>query len=74
MEFDFSKLRGRIREWFGSESKFAEEMNISSPTMSAKLNSKVYWTAPEINKACEILDIPLEFIPVYFFTPKVKKS
>ena len=74
MTFDFSMLRGKIREKFSTETAFAEAMNISAPTMSAKLNGKVCWTDKEIVKACGLLDIPLEFIPVYFFTAEVKKS
>lgn len=74
MTFNFSKLRGKIREKFKTESAFAEAMDISSPTLSAKLNSKVCWTDQEIVNACDLLDIPLEFIPVYFFTEEVKSS
>lgn len=74
MTFDYNKLRGKIREKYGAESKFAEAMDMSSPTMSAKLNGKVCWTDKDIIKACELLDIPFEFIPVYFFTEEVKKS
>jgi len=72
--FDFSKLRGKIREKFGSEQKFAEAMGLSHVSLSAKLNNRVPFTAPEINKVCELLSIPVEFIPVYFFTEKVKTS
>lgn len=68
MMFDYSKLRGRIREKMKSEAAFAEAMGLSSVSMSAKLNSKVPWTDKEIKKACELLDIPSEFIPVYFFS------
>lgn len=72
MTFDFSKLRGKIREKFSTETAFAEAMNISAPTMSAKLNGKVCWTDKEIVKACGLLDIPLEFIPVFFLPQKLR--
>ena len=74
MTFNFSKLRGKIREKFKTETAFAEAMEISTPTLSAKLNSKVCWTDQEIVKSCGLLEIPLEFIPVYFFTEEVKTS
>ncbi len=74
MMFDYSKLRGRIREKFSTEATFAEKMELSSPTLSSKLNNKVPWTDKEIMKACSLLDIPSEFIPVYFFTEKVVNS
>lgn len=74
MAFDYSKLRGKIREVFGTQSKFAKAMGLSSVTLSAKLNNTVQFTQTEINKACGLLGIPIEFIPVYFFTEKVKSS
>lgn len=72
--FDYAKLRGKIKEVFGTQAKFAEKMNMSTVTLSAKLNGSVPFTAPEINRACELLGIALEFIPIYFFTEKVKMS
>ena len=74
MAFDYSKLRGKIREMFETQSKFAKAMGISSVSLSAKLNNTVQFTQAEINKACELLSIPTEFIPIYFFTEKVKSS
>lgn len=74
MAFDYAKLRGKIKEVFGTQTKFAKAMNISTVTLSAKLNGTVPFTAPEINKACELLGIAVEFIPIYFFTEKVKTS
>ena len=72
--FDYQKLRGKIKEEFGRQEDFAKAMNLSMTSLSAKLNNRVPFTQPEINKACELLYIPLEFIPVYFFVEKVKSS
>ncbi len=74
MAFDYSKLKGKIKEVFGTQKAFAKAMNISGVSLSAKLNNTVAFTQSEINKACELLGIPIEFIPVYFFTEKVKMS
>lgn len=74
MAFDYSKLKGKIREVFGTQENFATAMLLSQVSLSAKLNNKVPFTQSEINKACELLGIQLEFIPVYFFTEKVKTS
>lgn len=74
MAFDYSKLKGKIREVFGTQENFAVAMLLSPVSLSAKLNNKVPFTQAEINKACELLGIALEFIPVYFFTEKVKTS
>lgn len=74
MAFDFSKLRGKIREVFGTQEKFAKAMGMSSVSLSTKLNNTVDFNMSEINKACELLSIPTEFIPIYFFSQKVKSS
>lgn len=74
MKFDYSKLRGKIIEVYGTIEKFANAMNLSKTSLSGKLNNRVGFTQTEINKACVLLGIPLEFIPIYFFTEKVKIS
>ncbi|MFA9375564.1 MAG: DUF739 family protein [Lachnotalea sp.] len=70
---DYSKLKGKIKEVFGTQGAFAKVMGISSVSLSAKLNNWVSFTQPEINKACELLGISFQHIAVYFFTPKVKQ-
>lgn len=69
--FDFNKLRGRIKEKFGSESEFAKKMGLSRSTMSQKLNNVWDFSSSEIIKACDLLDIGYNDIPTYFFTIKV---
>ena len=66
-----AKLRGKIREVYGSQAAFAEAMTkegvpISSCSISLKLNGHSEWTADEIRMACKLLDIAPEDIPVYF--------
>ena len=74
IEFDYSKLRGKITEVYGTIEKFANAMGLSNTSLSGKLNNRVAFTQKEINMACSLLNIPLDFIPVYFFTEKVKTS
>lgn len=73
-EFDYSKLKGKIKEVYGTQKNFASAMLMSTVTLSAKLNNKISWTQAEMNLACDLLSIPYEFIPVIFFTEKVKTS
>lgn len=70
--FDYSKVRGKIREVFGTQESFAKSMGISSTTISDKLNNKTEWTQKEIDKAIELLNISKDQIPTYFFTEKVQ--
>lgn len=70
----YSKLRGKIREVFGTQEAFAIALGINAATISGKLNGKTNWTREEMENACEALHIPLEEMHKYFFTPKVAKT
>jgi transcriptional regulator with XRE-family HTH domain len=72
MNFNYSKLRGKIREVFKTEASFAKKMGISTTSLSQKLNNKVEFTQAEIERAVELLNIPKEEIPMYFFTVENK--
>lgn len=76
MEFDFSKLRGRIVERFGTCAKFADAMGHSNSWLSARLTNTTAWASNEIHIACkpELLDIPADEIGLYFFTPVFRFS
>lgn len=67
----FRKLRGRIVEVYGTQESFAEAMELSKVTLNIKLNGKSDWSASEIVRACELLDIPLYEAWLYFFTEVV---
>jgi plasmid maintenance system antidote protein VapI len=71
MTFDYSKLRGRIREVFGTQDRFAEAMGRSDTSISQKLNNKSEWTQKEINRAVEVLGIDDVDVSAYFFAQKV---
>lgn len=70
MMFNYAKLRGRIKEIFDTETTFAKNLGISQTSLSQKLNNKVEFTQKEIEKAIELLHIPKEEIPMYFFSVK----
>lgn len=72
--FDFSKLRGKIKEIFGTQNVFAEKMEMNEATLSNKLNNNVEFSPKEIVRACYLLEISFEEIELYFFTLKVQKN
>lgn len=72
--FDFSKLRGRIKEVYGTQTAFAIAMLMNEATLSNKLNNNVEFSPKEILRACLLLSIKLEEIDIYFFTFKVQKN
>lgn len=73
MDFDFSKLKGRIAEKYECRKAFADYLGMNSSALSNRLSGKVSFRPEEIVAICapECLDIPAEDIGTYFFTPKV---
>ena len=74
IEFDFSKLRGRIKEIYGTQTAFAIAMLMNEATLSNKLNNNVEFSPKEIIRACLLLSIKLEEVNIYFFTLKVQET
>lgn len=72
--FDFNKVRGKIKEVFGTQTLFANAMGINDATLSNKLNNNVEFSSKEIVKACNLLNIKDEEIKEYFFTLCVQKA
>lgn len=71
IEFDYSKLRGRIREVLGTQDKYAEELHIGRVSLSQRMNGKIEFSQNEMMRSCKILGFSPEDIPSYFFTQKV---
>lgn len=74
MQFDYSKLLGRIKECGFTQEKLAEEIGIAKTTMSLKLNNKAGFGQVEIFLICKALKISSSEIGAYFFTTKVRKD
>ena len=70
--FDYSKLKGRIKEKCGSQKAFAERLGVTEATMTAKLNCDTYFTQGEILRSSGILEIQQDNLGKYFFTEKVQ--
>lgn len=71
MAFDYSKLRGKIIEKYGSQTAFVREFGVSDNTFSMKMNNKVRFTSDDIIKISSMLGISESQIGIYFFTRKV---
>lgn len=73
-QYDYNRLRGRIREKLGTETRFAEAINRSRTQISRVLRNEAYFSQGDITQSVEILDIPQDEIGAYFFTKQVHKS
>ena len=70
----YSRLRGKIREVFGTQGEFADAMDMNASTLSKKLNDRNDWSRDEMRLACMLLEIPLADMHLYFFTPKIEET
>lgn len=60
-------------EIFSTQSNFASAMGWSERTLSLKMNGARSWKQTDICKAIQLLQLTIEDIPAYFFTPKVQR-
>ena len=74
MSFDYSKLKGRIREIYGTYENIVPKLTMSEATLSRRLNGKSYFDSEEILELSDALEIPDEERDLYFFKVKVRKN
>lgn len=70
VEFDYSKLHGRIIEKYKSQKAFVEQIPACATTLTQKLKGRISFKNSEIMEIAEKLDISKEEIPDYFFCVK----
>lgn len=73
MEFDYSMFRGKIKEKYGTERKFANAIGMNPSTLSLKLSNKLEFSQLDIIISMKALKATSNLIEPYFFTPKVAK-
>ena len=67
MNFNYEKLRRRIREKMRSDTVFAKRLGISKTSLSLRLNNQIHFSQRDIYKSMRILQISPEELGVYFF-------
>ncbi len=68
MPYDYRKLRGRIREKFGTQAEFSRNIGLSEVSVSNKLNNVVDWGQDEMESAIVALEIPFSDIHLIFYS------
>ena len=68
MEMNHNRLRGKIKEVFGTQEFYAKNVGISIVSVSKKLNGESQFKQSEIRKSVELLGIPKEEVWDYFFS------
>lgn len=74
MQFDYSLLKGRIRQVLNTDKNFAAAINRTPQFVSSVLTGKSHFAPQDIIKACEVLNIKPEEIGDFFYTLKVYES
>lgn len=69
-EFDYKKLKNRIRNYFDNQENFAKKLNISSTALNYKLNGKIHFTYDDLYTMINLLEVKPEEINELFFTLK----
>ena len=73
MEFSYDKLKGKIKEKFGTQEAFATALGMSRASLNAKLNNSSEFTQSEMFKALEVLGLRKSAIDEYFFNLIIRK-
>lgn len=66
-EYDYSPLRKRMKEHDYTVESMAKELNITTTTLSLKLNNKATFKQNEIEMMCHLLEIDSQDIAKWFF-------
>lgn len=76
VRYDYNKLRGRIKEYFGTQENFADSLGISATALNNKLNEKlnVNFSQDEIFYAIQRLNIKPDELVDIFFKQKVEQN
>ena len=72
--FDYSKLKGRIKEIFNTQGEFARAVNRSETYVSQVLNGKTFMGQDEVQKWADALEIADRDIGEYFFARKIHET
>lgn len=67
MGYSYDKLRGRIIEKYGSQERFAEDLCISTNSLSKKMTGKTGFSQKDIVEWSRLLQIDKSEYSEYFF-------
>ena len=74
MEFDYSKLLGRIREYGYTQKNLAIAIGMSVSQLNQCLKNKSNFKHKKILAICKVLDIHISEIGPYFYAIKTRKT
>ena len=67
-DYDYSKLKGKLREKGIIYKILGEKIGISETSVSERINNNAQFTQEEMEKTMSVLEEPLNKVDEYFFT------
>lgn len=67
MKLEYSKLRGKIIEKYGTQGNFAAAAGVSEISVSRKMAGKTSFSKYDMETWCDLLDIDRKDVGIYFF-------
>lgn len=55
--YDYNKLKGLIKQYFGTQSKYAQYLGVGMTTMQSRLKGETFFTQQEIQKSIEAFNL-----------------
>lgn len=74
MKWEYSKLKGKIKEIYDTQEAFSKEIGLSATSLNYKLNNQIQFRQEEIYAMINALSLEDSEIRVYFFTSFVEKT
>ena len=72
--YDYSMLRGRIREKLGTEGAYASKIGRTQNYLTAVFNGRSFFSQKDITSGADVLEIEPKDIGAFYFTKKVHES
>lgn len=66
-KYNYNKLRGLIREFFGSQKAYADALGISLTTLNSRLNGDTYFDQREMEISAEAFHLDANGLNQVFF-------
>ena len=74
MAFVYDKLKGKIKEVFGTQEAFATGLGMARTSLYSKLNNNTEFTQTEMLRSLELLHLKKSDIDAYFLHLKFRKQ
>ncbi len=74
MKWEYSKLKGKIKEVYDTQEAFSRKIGLSTTSLNYKLNNQIQFRQEEIYSMINALSLEEGEIKLYFFTPLVEKT